>query len=90
MDTNKELPSVKFSLYHKGAYSVSETPLGEVVIPLQNIDPDGGVTDLWYPIKRSGRMASASGEVSVCLTISLTHILLFIVTTIRRTLFSYM
>lgn len=67
LNTRNELPCVKFSLFHKGTFSVSETPLGEVVIPLADIDADGNAIDRWYPIKKVGRMEKVSGEVFYCL-----------------------
>jgi hypothetical protein len=63
LDTKAELPSIKFSLYHKGGFAVSETPLGEVVVSLHDVDPNGAGTELWYPLKKVGRMESVSGEV---------------------------
>jgi hypothetical protein len=64
LDTDQELPSIKFSLFHKGSFSVSETPLGYISIPLHDIDPKGReATDLWYPLKKIGRMSEVSGEV---------------------------
>jgi hypothetical protein len=47
-------------------FSVSETPLGEVIVPLADIDADGTPTDRWYPIKKVGRMEKVSGEVCAC------------------------
>jgi hypothetical protein len=50
-------------MFHKGTFSVSETPLGEVVVPLNDIDPTGQPTELYYPLKKFGRMDKVSGEV---------------------------
>ena len=44
---------------------MSDTPLGEVVVPLADIDPEGGITDRRYPIKKVGRMEKVSGEVYI-------------------------
>ena len=68
LDTEGELPSLKFSVYHKGGFSVSETGLGEVRISLSDIDPDGEPTELWYPLKAFGRMKNVSGELHLRLT----------------------
>jgi len=67
LNTKNELPCVKFALFHKGRFSVSETPLGEVIVPLADIDADGTPTDRWYPIKKVGRMEKVSGEVYLSL-----------------------
>lgn len=49
LDTTAELPSLKFALYHKGGFTVSEVPLGVVQISCSDIDPDGvETTELWY------------------------------------------
>jgi hypothetical protein len=33
-------------------------------VPLENIDPNGQVSDLWYPLKKMNpKMASVDGEV---------------------------
>lgn len=63
LNTKNELPCVKFALFHKGMFLVSEAPLGEVIVPLADINPDGMATDQWYPIKKVGRMEVVSGEV---------------------------
>lgn len=61
MDTTDELPSLKFQLFHKGAFSTSEVPLGEVEVDLNALDLS---TTMTYPIEKSGRMKSVSGEVT--------------------------
>ena len=62
LDTTNELPSIILNIFHKGAYSISEVPLGKVTVRLDTIDPRGLETDLWYPIEISGRMTEVSGE----------------------------
>lgn len=42
---------------------MSETPLGEVTVSLHDIDVTGVATDLWYPLRKSGRMPMVDGEV---------------------------
>lgn len=63
LDTQGELPSLKLYVYHKAAYSVSDQPMGELTIGLESIDPDGGITELAYPLEISGRMKTVSGNV---------------------------
>lgn len=64
LDTTGELPTLKVTLFHKAAMSISETPLGEVTVFLSDLDPSGAaLTDSWYPIAKSGaRMTDVSGE----------------------------
>ena len=64
------LPSLSISVFHKAAFSVSETPLGIATIYLDTIDPNGDVTDLWYPLEKSGRMKQVSGQIHVRLKFS--------------------
>jgi hypothetical protein len=63
LDSDGELPNLNFVLSHKAGFSVSEVPMGEVVIELNTIDPDGAETDLWYPLALTGRMKNVTGEV---------------------------
>ncbi len=56
------LPSLFVKVFHKAAYSVSETPMGVVEIHLDNIDAGGAIVDQWYPLTTSGRMTNVSGE----------------------------
>jgi hypothetical protein len=65
LDTTGELPTLKITIFHKAAMSISETPLGEVTIFLSDLDPTGAaLTDSWYPIVKTaaGRMTDVSGE----------------------------
>lgn len=70
LNTSEELPSIRISLFHKGSFG-SDTPLGEITIPLDSVDASGQTTyDKWRPLKISGRMKSVSGEVRVTLKFS--------------------
>jgi hypothetical protein len=71
LDTTGELPSIKFSIFHVGGFSISEVPLGEVVVSLHDVDASGGPTEMSYPLKKSGRMTTVSGQVCALLSLSL-------------------
>ena len=64
LDSDGDLPTLRLVVSHKAGYSVSDVPMGELVIDLATIDADGGETDLWYPLALSGRMKQVSGEVN--------------------------
>eukprot|EP00981_Chlorochromonas_danica_P000154 scaffold46_cov196-Ochromonas_danica.AAC.4 len=64
MDVTEDLPSLNVTVYHKAPYSVSETPLGMVNIPLDSVDRMGEQTlDEWFPLRVVGRMKTVSGEI---------------------------
>jgi hypothetical protein len=53
-----DLPSLKFNVYHKSDRSVSEMPLGELKVHIDDIDTDhsGHTIDMWFPLRKTGRM----------------------------------
>ena len=58
-------PSLSISLYHKGAFSVSEVPLGKVEINLEDIATNA--TEMWFPLKPDGRTTDVSGDLRLSL-----------------------
>ncbi len=70
LNSTSNLPSLSVAVFHKAAFSVSETPLGVATIYLDTIDASGDVTDLWYPLEKSGRMTQVSGQIHVRLKFS--------------------
>lgn len=63
LESMNELPTLQIILYHKAQFSVSETPLGQVSISLNTIDPMGEPTVMWYPVDPYGRVTKVTGEV---------------------------
>jgi hypothetical protein len=59
-----DYPELLISVWHKGALGVAETPLGEVVIALDTIDPTGGPMEQTFALQPSGRMKTVTGDVS--------------------------
>ena len=54
-------PSLSVYLYHKGSFSVAESPLGKIDISLENFSTEED--DRWHPIVADGRTTDVSGEV---------------------------
>ncbi len=70
LDTTDELPTLSLAMFHKGAFSVSEAPMGIITVHLDQIDGNGGVTEKAFPLETTGRLKAVSGEVcllSFCL-----------------------
>jgi hypothetical protein len=63
LDTDGDLPTLNVVITHKGGYSVADVPMGELQIDLHSIDPNGAVSDMWFPLALSGRMKAVTGEV---------------------------
>ncbi len=64
LDTTDELPTLSLAMFHKGAYSVSEVPMGVITVHLDSVDQMGGVTEKAYELETVGRMKVVSGSVS--------------------------
>ena len=58
-----DLPTLTLTVWHHGSLGVADVPMGEVSIPLDNINPSGDPTDQTYPLQISGRMKTVTGEV---------------------------
>jgi Ca2+-dependent lipid-binding protein len=64
LDTTDELPTLSLAMFHKGAYSVSEVPMGVITVHLDSVDQTGGTTEQAYELETTGRMKVVSGAVN--------------------------
>lgn len=60
-----DLPTLKFAVYHKPAFAVTETPLGVSTYEIDLIDQNGAEFNSWLPLEPIGRLKSATGEIHV-------------------------
>ena len=76
LDTSDELPSLSIAMFHKGAYSVSEQPLGVLTVNLDTIDGSGQVYEGPFSLEPVGRMKTVSGQVHISFSVLLqvTHL----------------
>jgi hypothetical protein len=63
LDSATDLPTLSIALFHKAAFSVSETPLGTAFVPLDHLDQNGVQIDKWYPLESTGRMKTVGGQI---------------------------
>ena len=71
LDTTGDLPSLSVKLFHKGAFSISDVPLGEVTIPLLMVNGDSvAAYDRWFKLEKTGRMKDVSGQVHLSMRFS--------------------
>jgi hypothetical protein len=65
LKNEKDLPTLKFVVYHKPTFAVAEVPLGIVTYEIDSIDEDGAEFVSWLPLGSIGRLKTTTGELHV-------------------------